>query len=149
MDFQIRKCFWLVATFLGIFIYLSEDIRCNTIMELRLKEFQNPDNKLLNGKCCDNQYLCMFGCEHFFELCIKPYPVVFTQCTNYLETRVLAGGKILFPLGMQLNAHTTNPWIFTYENAYVSISTIYRLEFRAVPAFFGFFLNALGQKIRN
>ena len=104
-------------------VWVSKSVNCKTIVEMRLKQFENPSSTLIDNKCCKISYLpyCYFKCQHNFELCIKPFPATQLSCTNYIRTYVLASGKTTFPEGMQLNRKHNNPWVFTYDKAYVRI----------------------------
>ena len=100
-------------------------VDCKTIIEMQFKEFENPNNRLMNGKCCDfngSMFRCPFSCEHFFQILVKPYPGNKPK-VNYIEkTYVLAKSKDkkTFKKGMQLNRKIRNPWVFTYDRPYVS-----------------------------
>ena len=100
-------------------------VDCKTIIEMQFKEFENPNNRLMNGKCCDfsgSMFLCPFSCDHFFQILVKPYPGNKPE-VNYIEkTYVLAKSKdkTTFKKGMQLNRKIINPWVFTYDRPYVS-----------------------------
>ena len=101
-------------------------VDCKTIVEMQFKEFENPNNRLANGRCCDTNFGgaivgCPLSCEHFFEISVKPYPGNKPE-ENRTATYVLADGKgkTTIKKGMQLNRKIRNPWVFTYDKPYVS-----------------------------
>lgn len=114
----------LVAVLLVILLCISSArVNGKTIVEMRFKEFENPNNRLANGRCCDFLgaiFLCPFSCEHFFEVSVRPYHGNKPK-ENYMVTYVLAKakGKTTFKEGTQLNRRQKNPWVFTYDKPYV------------------------------
>ena len=118
---------FVVAVAVLALLCVTRRVGCITIVEMRFKEFENPGNKLMNGKCCDTNMKpiigCFFECEHFFEISARPYPGNKTTL-SYIKTYVLSNGNTTFTDGMQLNRRQKNPWIFIYEKPYVSFVSI-------------------------